>query len=208
MKIIFRLLLMVSLSVAYLGSNAQSLIIKGGLNMSNMKENDDNATYSNGYKTKAGFNAGIAAELPFLGGLSLEPGIMFATKGFNFGSVDGYRKLNYIDVPVNLKYKIGIGNFSVWISGGLYAGVGINGKAQVTSGTGAKMESDIKFGKNNDYKMLDYGYIFGGGVGYHRIILGFYYSAGLANISNIKLANHTTTNKVFTLSLGYRIVGE
>ncbi len=207
MKIFFRLLLVVSLSMAYLSSNAQSLIVKGGLSMSNMTIKDDNVTYSDDFKTKTGFHIGIAGELPLFGGVMFEPGLMFATKGYKVDLGDVSVSLNYIDIPLNLKYKLDIGDFAVWGSVGSYVGIGLSGKHKMTL-LGKDVENDVKFGEDEDFKMLDYGLGFGAGVEYHRIILGVYYNIGLANISNIDLANHKTNNKVFNISLGYRIGGE
>ncbi len=207
MKVFFRFLLIMGLSMAYLSSNAQSLIIKGGLSMSNMTIKDDNATYSDDFKTKTGFHIGVAGELPLFAGVIFEPGLMFATKGYKIDLADASISLNYVDVPLNLKYKLDIGNFAIWGSVGPYIGVGFSGKRKMTL-LGKDIEEDVEFGEDKDLKMLDYGLGFGAGIEYHRIILGVYYNTGLANISNIDLANHKANNKVFNISLGYRIGGE
>ncbi len=206
MRVIFRIALIASLSLAYLSSNAQGLIVKGGLTMSNMTIKDDNTTYSDDNKTRTGFHVGIAAELPLFAGIYFEPGVMFATRGYKIDLAEASYNLNYINVPLNLKYKLGIGEFSVFGSAGAYLGVGLNGKAKATI-LGKESEVDIEFGDKKDLKMLDYGLALGAGIEYHNVIVGVYYDLGLANLSNIDFANHKENNTALNITLGYRLGG-
>ncbi len=223
MRIIFRIALVASLSLAYLGSNAQSFIVKGGLTLANMTIKDKNVTYSEDFKSKVGFHAGIAVDIPLFAGLSFEPGAMFVTKGYKLEKSttvagvtmkgEGTMNLNYIDVPLNLKYTLNLGNLNVWGSVGPYIGIGINGKSKASLTVGndtKKEEADIKFGSDDDdhLKMLDYGLGLGVGAEFNHIILGLYYNIGMANLSNIDTDDYSTKNGTFNITLGYRIGGE
>ncbi len=212
MKIIFRIALMTSLLLSFSNLNAQSVIIRGGLTISNMTIKDNFEVYSKDYKNKMGFHAGVSFDLPLFAGLSLEPGVQYSAKGFKVKMLNAetIKNLNYVDVPINLRYTLGLGIISVWGSVGPYLGVGINGKStteKTTNGKTNTLESDINFGDKELYKILDYGLGIGAGIELKGIILGAYYNVGMANLSNIDIGNHSVKNGVFNLTLGIRFGG-
>ena len=81
--------------------------IKGGANMSNLYSgdvDDKNAIY--------GFNAGFYAAFPISDNIFIQPEILYTTKGAeleynsDFVSGVGRFRLNYIEVPLLVKFKL------------------------------------------------------------------------------------------------------
>jgi hypothetical protein len=85
--------------------------IKGGLDLSNIIKTNDN-NFSTDYK--AGFNAGVLLNIHLIGPLSVEPEILYATKGYTaktaYGQFD--QRTDFIDVPLLAKLKLAPG-FSI-----------------------------------------------------------------------------------------------
>lgn len=78
--------------------------VKGGLNLATVKYiNTDNS------KARAGWNAGLLAEIPIQDNLLIRPELQYSSKGFGFSAVGTSRagsvKLNYISVPVLFGYR-------------------------------------------------------------------------------------------------------
>lgn len=63
MKKSIRIVLIVMGSFFYLQSNAQSVALKAGFNLSNMLEKDDEDTYSDDFEMLPGFHAGLSRGL-------------------------------------------------------------------------------------------------------------------------------------------------
>jgi hypothetical protein len=191
-------------------SFAQSLNfgIKAGVNFSKLSESGSGVTVNTSSTT--GFHIGAVADIGFAN-LSLQPGILYSTKGGSLGSatMGGTAKstLNYIEVPVNLLYNINVVVGKIFIGGGPYFGYGISGKSTVTgvfttSGSGTETQN-LTFGSGtNDVKNPDYGVNFLGGI---RFSSGFSasvgYGLGLANLSND--SSVSTKNNVVSVSIGY-----
>ena len=76
--------MIVFISLFCMQSNAQTFGLKGGLNLSNMLDMDDDDTYSNDYKMKPGFHFGVTMDLPFNDFLLFESGILLTTKGMKY----------------------------------------------------------------------------------------------------------------------------
>lgn len=87
---------------------------------------------------QAAFGAGIVADLPFAGNLSLRPSLNFLQKknSIEFENSGKSNKmktnLNYIDLPVNLVYTIPLKIISIYIGAGPSISYGISGKMKYT----------------------------------------------------------------------------
>ena len=84
--------------------------VKAGLTLANMLEKDDDITYSEDYSMKIGFHLGGTAEIPISEKFSVQPGLLFSTKGFKMKieGIDGFFEdmninvnLNYLEIPIN-----------------------------------------------------------------------------------------------------------
>ena len=105
MKSIKRIIAVVIACVAIAApASAQfSFGIKAGLNVDDMKFNNDILTDI--YDNHVGWNVGVMAEfsLPILG-LGVDASLLYANRNVDFAE----KNLSYIDLPINLKWKINI----------------------------------------------------------------------------------------------------
>jgi hypothetical protein len=132
--------------------------------------------------------------------IKVEPQVLFSMQGAKykqdipfFGTLEYDLKLNYINVPIWLRYQTE-GGFNV--QAGPYVGILLSAKSD---------DEDVKDGFNS----LDYG--IGGGIGYQMGSgLGFAanYSVGLANIADDSDDDYKVTNTLIRLSINYTLGGD
>ena len=109
-------------------ANAQvRLGVKGGLNIASVHFSTDVLQSDN----VTGFQVGpmIEGSLPLVG-LGFDAAILYAQKGLETKTVGGEKttlKNDYIDVPVNLKWKLGLPVVKVYLSAGPYVGFRVGG---------------------------------------------------------------------------------
>ena len=106
LAIVIALLGMASL----VSAQSASLIVKGGLNMSNYY--GSNLSDKN---IKPGYHVGIGLDLEFLADVSFQTGLYFTSKGAEYttkipviGDVEYSATANYIQLPIHMAYKIDI----------------------------------------------------------------------------------------------------
>lgn len=194
---------------------AQNFGIKGGLNLSNMLVKDDSKTYSNNYKIKPGIHLGATAEFPLAEMLSFETGLLLSTKGFTeskatmlYGGRFLKSKLRinllYLDIPLTVKGSSDLGRAKSFGVFGPYLGFGLSGKAIETF-----ENSTISNAKNikweSDFRRPDFGITMGAGVEINSFQIGLSFNLGLANISPNTDGGAKINNRVFGVSVGYRI---
>jgi hypothetical protein len=193
--------------------------IKAGLNMSTMLMKDDDGTYSDDYKSLMGFHVGPTAEFPINDMFSFETGLMLSTKGFKYDYTDSYMgyeysaktttNLMYIDIPLTAKATFDMGGAKLYGLFGPYIGMGIGGKikAEVTvAGDTESDDADINWGSgdDDDLKPLDFGVTVGAGLGIKSFEVGLGYALGMANLSPSTDGGAKISNRVLSLSLGYK----
>jgi hypothetical protein len=207
-------------------SFAQTFGVKAGLNLSNMLMKDDNTTFSTDFMMNPGFHVGGTVEFPIGGIFSIEPGLMFSTKGYKdeykedihqIGITEYKTTLNlyYIDVPVYAKATFDVGD-NVKLYGGLgpYLGVGLWGKMnnEVTfDGITDTSNEDVKWGtdaENDHFKRVDFGLNAGAGVAFYSILIEVSYGYGLINICPYTDNGFKTNNRVLGISAGYKFGGK
>ena len=117
--------------------------VKGGFNVANMVETDNDETYS--YDSKVGFHLGVTAEYPISKKIAIEPGLLFSTKGYEYELLDVKvsSDLNYLEIPVNAIYKIDLRKAKILINAGPYLGYALSGKMKA---------SEAIFGEDEDSK--------------------------------------------------------
>lgn len=201
--------------------NAQTVTLKGGLNMYDMFFKAPNETYSDHTKLHPGFQAGVSVDIPIKNKFSLEPSVLFSQKGFAyanksdmFGStvdVTMNMYLNYIDIPLVAKLKFDVAKVKMFTTLGPYLGIGLNGtlkhKAVFTFMGDTEVDEGsekVKWGSdaNNDMlKRIDYGLMAGAAVQIKAFQIGLTYGYGLANISSSP--DLKIRNRVLGLTVGY-----
>lgn len=220
MKNLSKLLVIVLVITFSSETFAQKFGVKAGMNLSNMLMKDDDETYSDEFKMKPGFHAGVTAEIPVDEIFSVETGLFLSTKGFKMCEEEEYMdeyyemeaKINllYLDIPILAKVSYDTGGLKVFGALGPYIGMGISGKTEMTGTYNGDSESeteDVEWGSENDLKRLDYGLSIGAGVEINSIVVGVSYNLGLANIAADSDYGDITNNRVLAFSIGY-ILGE
>lgn len=202
---------MVILSLFCLQAQAQTFEIKGGLTLANVSANMGDLA-SIDYKWNAGFHIGTFIDVPFNDLLSLEPGLLFSTKGMRYDEeLEGVKmkavtNMYYLNIPVALKITENLGfGFKVYGLAGPYLGFGLFGK-NTYEALGVKTKEDIKWGsgENDDFRTIDYGLTFGGGLEVNSIQFEISYDLGLANIAADQSNDLSIKNKVLRFTIGYR----
>lgn len=219
-KNLFLVLLMISLGFS---AAAQTLGVRAGFNLSNAEVKDDVSTYSDDYMYLPGFHAGVIAEFPVAGILSVEGGAFFSTRGYKaedemvlFDEKYEFKyktTLYYLVIPVTAKATIDVGPLSVFGQIGGYAGSGLTGNyySETTiAGVTDTEETDVEWGndENNDhFKRLDFGLTAGAGVQVKNIRAGVAYEHGLANICTYTQNGYSCANRVISVYAAFIIGG-
>lgn len=187
--------------------------IKMGLNMANEVRSFNRADVSTGFKSDnlTGYQIGLVYQaMPKKSGLGFEIAALISQKGSTFSDStgivgiikQGYKELNYVEVPLNLRYRLSLGVMGVYAFGGVYGGYSYSGKVVDEKTNTTQNET---FPATAD--RIDYGYNFGGGLEiFKKIQLGATWSRGLKDTSktNVGLPVSTkATNKVMSINLVY-----
>lgn len=186
--------------------------LQGGINVSRMQYSMEMISRTDNFRL--GPNIGIMFGMD-LGDskLSLLQEISYSTKGFLFNglvdqsqtamAVEGNVYINYLEMPLNLLYYSGLGRGNFFFGGGPYIAIGMSGKSRIIYNQKEVEELDILFGTEpGTVKKTDYGVqgLIGYKLGYGSYVK-FFYSHGLANLSNIPEEN--ILNRNFGVSFGY-----
>ncbi|MEI8085666.1 MAG: outer membrane beta-barrel protein [Paludibacter sp.] len=188
--------------------------IKGGMNMANEIKSFSQADIAAGYNSNnlQGYQIGLVYQLmPKKSGLGIEIAALISQKGstFKLDSTDvinvfkqGYREVNYLEVPFNLRYRLSLGFLGIYGFGGVYGGYAMSAKT-VNETTDITSEETLQ----SFMDRADYGYNFGAGIElFRKIQFGGTFSQGIKNttISNSILPPTTSaTNRVMTINLVY-----
>ena len=128
MKKIVGFFMVALLALMALTANAQLKFgIKGGVNISSVHFNSDVLKADN----VTGFQVGpmIETTLPLVG-VGIDAAVLYSQKGLETTSVGGVKtsmKTDYIDVPVNLKWKFGLPIVKAYLAAGPYIGFRVGG---------------------------------------------------------------------------------
>ena len=185
--------------------------IKAGINLANQIKSLSSQDISDGFSREnlTGYQVGLVYQLnPRKSGFGGEVGLLVSQKGFSFSDstslagniLRGYHEINYIELPLNLRYKMKLGFLGVYGYGGLYGGYALNGRHVIET---ENTSSDIGFKEMLD--RTDYGYNLGLGFEFFsKIQFGANWSQGIKN-SNLEddAIEGSTKNRVFSIGLTY-----
>ncbi|MFT3934374.1 MAG: porin family protein [Chitinophagaceae bacterium] len=105
------LLSFIALAIACSSSAQIQWGIKGGMNISNMRlvPKPANSIFDSEYHLKFGLTAGALLNVPLTKNLSLQPELLYSMEGSKVSATyeKGTLRLNFIQLPVLLQYKIG-----------------------------------------------------------------------------------------------------
>lgn len=163
--------------VSVLSSNAQKIGIRGGGVLSGISEEAEQSVQK---KAKGGFFGGVFAELPIGGDIFvLRPEVIYSQQGFrkDFSllgkSYTSVLSMNYINVPVMLKLRIG----NLGLLGGAQFGFLMGNPSLNTTYQDGSLTLD-----RNKFATLDFG--LGVGVDFaitNSILIDLRYTHGLVN---------------------------
>jgi len=202
--------LLLALLIITSGTYAQ-LGIKAGINLANEIKSLNSEDIAAGFKTDnlTGYQIGLVYQLtPKKSGIGAELGVLVSQKGYTFSDSlslidvvrEGYKEMNYLEIPFNLRYQIKLGFIGIYGYGGVYAGYVLSGKTVVET-----ENSSENIGFQDFVDRADYGYNLGLGVEFFRKIqFGVNWSHGLKNTNlNDSEEIDSTTNRVFSVGLTY-----
>ncbi len=188
---------------SYEGGMKPKIGVKGGLNLSNFYVDEVDSR-----NMKPGLNLGLFAKIPVARGFSIQPEILYSSKGSRitydnviFGQGEYNYNLNYIELPLLAVINLGR-SFNLHAGG--YA-------AYLTSANIKEKEAGIndevaRFNAEN-FNRFDYGLVGGLGVDVDNFTIGARYNYGLNDIG--RSGNLTSTalrnarHSVISLYVGF-----
>jgi hypothetical protein len=203
-KIVFSILFI----IIFITNTYGQFGIRAGVNMANEIRSFN--SIQNNFKSEnlTAFHIGLVWQVPFgHTGFGTEIGALYSQKGSFFGyadnnsqNLDSYDELNYIEVPLNVRFKLSAGGFGIYGTVGAYAAYLLMGQ---TINEATYEVKNISFMRSNDH--LDYGISAGIGVEvFRKIQLGATWSFGLkGNKINTLDELKMSKNKVFSVNLTY-----
>jgi hypothetical protein len=187
-------------------SMAPKFGIKAGVNLTNMYVDDVSDE-----NMKVGLNAGFFAKLPVARGFSIQPELLYSSKGAkeeydNFIEGEGeYRfNLNYVELPVLAVFNVAK-NFNLHLGPYVSYLAGVNIKDLKDNGTIdeiAELDAD-------NFNRFDYGLVGGLGIDISNFTLGARYNYGLReigksdNITSQLLKNSKNSAIAFYIGFGF-----
>lgn len=145
------------------------------------------------YKALPGFRVAGAVEVDVLGPLYIAPGVAFQQNRSKTG--DNTTTLNYINVPINLGLRIGLGDMTVSLEGGPSFSYGISSKTTATEAV-----DDFK----KKYNRFDTGVNASAAVHFNKLYVRLGSDIGLTNIYKNKESKESLKNASFYLGVGLR----
>lgn len=191
-----KLLIIGALLLLVANVEAQRIGIKGGISLSNADVTVLNIERAS--DNIIGMQVGVVGEAKLFPAIYVNSGLLFTQKGFsnniNVSVASGHIRINYLEVPLNLAFKVGAGPLTLFAQAGPYIGYGISAKNVFDDSSNEPVK--IEFGDGTfNLKRLDYGASIGAGVEMSVLQVGANYSFGMDNISNLETIE--ITNGVF-----------
>jgi hypothetical protein len=205
-----------------LATSQVSVNIKGGLNITSLLT----SYHGEENKSKAGINIGISSEIPLIGPLGVDVGLIFTSKGYRSVYTDVYYNenwwqydtttiksninINYLELPVRATGTLKLGNAKLVGSFGPYFGLGVGGKIstdETTNGNTVSYTDFMKFGndpENSYLKRFDCGLSFGLGLNSKHFHMGISYDLGLRNLEPASDGGNMLKNRAWSIDMGYR----
>lgn len=184
MKCLAALVAGLSLGLAAPVAAQGSFGVLGGLTSSKVTLEGGGASLSFGSRT--GFAAGLSLVHPLSSALDLEIDALYVQKGMSIEEegVTAKLNLNYIEMPVLLRYGIGYGSS---VQPFLLAGAAVAFKAGCSvsgENDGIAVDADCEDLLDAEQESLDIGIAFGGGLQFNRFSLQARYTLGMMSIGN------------------------
>jgi len=220
MKTFSRLLAISLIFISSLTLNAQTINVIAGFSSNSAVATGDSIANS-GLSALSGYHLGANIDIKINNFLTFQPGITYQTKGSKYqfsvnptGNLFGPRAsittditARYLDLPLNIKAHYDINkSLIVFATAGPYVGFGLEGETTTNVNfLGFNIPNNQAIDWGTDIQRIDYGLGLGGGLSYRNFILQATYDLGLANLVVEGSENNSLQNRIFRISLGYRI---
>jgi len=222
-QIVFSLLFVVTCF-----SQKSSLFLKAGLNLANVSISDNGSVDDT--KMLTGFQAGLMGDLPLTSFLSVQPGLFFTGKGTKSQAGDetdaSYYKAKtnpyYIELPVNLVFKLPVENAKFFVGAGPYAAMGVAGKNKAEGrifGVAFSSEKNIEWSNDDPttsgeegagfgiMRRFDYGLNGTIGIEGDHALFSVNYGFGLAKLQSgsDNYTDDANKHRVLSFTIGFKL---
>jgi hypothetical protein len=173
---------------------------KGGVNVSTLKVDPDEG--DDGYSTQLGLIAGGFALRRLTGRIDLQLEGLFSMKGgsTDVGSADAKVRLDYVDVPVLLRYRIkGSDRRGLHAFGGPSFNFLVRARTISDLG-GTKIEQDV----SDNVERFELGVVGGASVGFGRLMVEGRYTHGISDTDKDTDDEFTVRNRMVSVLGGIR----
>jgi hypothetical protein len=162
-------------------------------------------------KVRVGYTMGVLAEFAINRNVYFQPGIAFSGKGYRFSydvnsPVEKKQSINYIDIPLNIKFSRTHDMTDMSLFGGPYVSYGLWGKNKTFKSGVSPEVVDARFGHDkvlDDYIRLDAGLNIGISIEMLNFQYILQYGIGFINISPKE--NEYMRNRFISFSVAYMI---
>jgi len=182
--------------------------IKAGVNLATLVfENEEESFENLSDNSVTGFLAGVFFPIPISDNFELQPELLFIQKGNKSSydlsllsqKVESRTFYNYVELPVIAKFIFGPEIARIYVSGGGFAGLSINGKQELettntTTNTTTESVRDFDFSDEDERKRLNYGASLGAGAKLGKIVVDLRYTIGLNNLLDNDANNNNDNN--------------
>lgn len=160
--------------------------VKAGYNYSTFNNTDD-------VDYKGGFIGGIYSSIKIPASpMAVQPEVLYAQYGANIDNTDAYFRVNYIQVPVLLKFGFDTPGVKPQVYFGPYMGFNVNSEIK---------NSDGSLNLDDQASDTDFGVAVGAALDISKVSIGLRYTAGLTNVANDNLDSEAK-NGALALTLG------
>ena len=191
--------------------------VRAGVNASNVKFQRDLD-----FDPLPGYQAGLQADISLSPNFSIQPALLYVTKGFSSelefrnqqgnltGTYRGSFRTHYLEFPVLALYKVNVSKTYKMFGGlGPYVAAGIGGKTNFNFGASGSTQN-IVFGPKNGrpegaYNRMDYGLAAAVGIEIRNVSLAVNYSYGMTGIGpgSLIVGAGAFYNRTLSLMAGY-----
>ncbi|MEQ8524280.1 porin family protein [Gracilimonas sp.] len=160
--------------------------VKAGANYSTFN-NTDNVEY------KAGFVGGIYSSIKVPASpLTIQPEVLYVQYGAGIENSDAWFRVNYLQIPVLLKFGFNTPGVQPNVFFGPYMGINLNSEVKNESGS---------INLDDQAEGTDFGIAVGAGLDISKFNIGLRYTAGLKDVANDNF-NDEAKNGAFALTVG------
>jgi hypothetical protein len=187
------------LAVAPLSAQ-QTFGLVGGVATGKLAEEFDGDPRTDDDESLLSLVVGVSMQRPLSNGMIFAPEAFYVAKGYEDEDSQGKVKMNYVEIPLLLRYGIPIdGTIQPFLLGG--PAIALQASCKYTDADGDTGTCDEVFGEEDSYKGFDAGLMLGGGISRDNLSATIRYDLGLANIS--KAANWSAKNRALMLLVGF-----